>query len=130
VLLGRAYAARAGLERGDTLPLVGPAGRRQAEVVGIIDAIGGMEGMEMRLSLDTMRRVYGDYQPAELAVEARSADARPALEANIAALFDHSYPNLEMRSAADAKEVSDEINRTFSMFTRSSSSRSSSASSA
>jgi putative ABC transport system permease protein len=64
-----------------------------------------------------MTRVYGDYQPAELAVEARSSDQRPALEAKIAALLDHRYPNLEMQSAADAKkEVSDEINRTFNMF--------------
>jgi putative ABC transport system permease protein len=117
VLLGRAYAVKAGLERGDTLALVGPGGRRRAEVVGIIDAIGAMAGMEMRLSLDTMRRVYGDYQPAELAVEARSADTRPALETKIAALLDRSYPNLEMQSAADAKkEVGDEINRTFNMF--------------
>jgi putative ABC transport system permease protein len=117
VLLGRGYARRAELERGDTLELVGPAGRRRAEVVGIIDAIGAMAGMEMRLSLDTMKRVYGNYQPAELAVEARSADARPALETKIAALLDRKYPNLEMQSAADAKqEVSDEINRTFNMF--------------
>jgi putative ABC transport system permease protein len=73
--------------------------------------------MEMRLSLDTMRSVYGEYQPAELAVEARSADLRPALESKIAALLDRRYPNLEMQSAADAKEeVSDEINRTFNMF--------------
>ena len=71
----------------------------------------------MRPSLDTMRDIYGDYQPAELAVEARSADARPRLEARIAGLLDREYPNLEMQSAADAKkEVSDEINRTFNMF--------------
>jgi putative ABC transport system permease protein len=117
VLVGRAYAVKAGLERGDTLPLAGPAGREQAEVVGTIDAIGPMAGMEMRLSLDTMKRIYGPYQPAQLAVEARNADARPALEAKIAALLDRRYPNLEMQSAADAKkEVSDEINRTFNMF--------------
>jgi putative ABC transport system permease protein len=117
VLVGSAYARKAGLERGDTLALVGPAGRQRAEVVGIIDAIGAMAGMEMRLSLDTMKRVYGDYQPAELAVEARTADARPPLEAKIAALLDRRYSNLEMQSAADARqEVSDEINRTFNMF--------------
>ena len=39
----------------------------------------------MRHSLDTMKRIYGDYQPAELAVEARNADARKVLEAKIAA---------------------------------------------
>jgi putative ABC transport system permease protein len=73
--------------------------------------------MEMRLSLETMRRVYGNYQPAELAVEARNAAARPALQRKIAALLDRRYPNLEMQSAADAKkEVSDEIKRTFNMF--------------
>ena len=117
VLLGRPYADRADLERGDTLDLVGPAGRQSAEVVGVIDALGPMQGMEMRLSLETMTGVYGDYQPAELAVEARSADERPALEAKIAALLDRRYSNLEMQSAADAKkEVSDEINRTFNMF--------------
>jgi putative ABC transport system permease protein len=117
VLLGRSYARRAHLDRGDTLELAGPAGRRRANVVGIIDAIGAMAGMEMRLSLDTMKRIYGDYQPAELAVEARNADARQVLEAKIAVLLNRKYPNLEMQSAADAKkEVSDEINRTFNMF--------------
>jgi putative ABC transport system permease protein len=117
VLLGRSYARRAHLDRGDTLELAGPAGRRRANVVGIIDAIGAMAGMEMRLSLDTMKRIYGDYQPAELAVEARNADARQVLEAKIAALLNRKYPNLEMQSAADAKkEVSDEISRTFNMF--------------
>ena len=117
VLLGRQYAKRAGFERGDTLDLIGPAGRRRAKVIGTIDAIGPMAGMEMRMSLDTMRSVYGDSQPAELAVEARSAEQRPALEKKIGALLDRKYPNLEMQSAADAKkEVSDEINRTFNMF--------------
>ena len=104
VLLGRNYASKAGLERGDTLRLVGPAGRRRARVVAIVDAIGPMAGMEMRLSLDTMKEIYGDYQPAELAVEARSADARPALAAKIGTLLDRRYPNLEMQSAADAKK--------------------------
>lgn len=47
-----------------------------------------MAGMEMRLSLDTMRRVYGDNPPAQLAVEARSAGARPALESKIDALIE------------------------------------------
>ena len=117
VLLGSTYAKRAQLERGDTVSLLGPAGRRSAKVIGVIDSLGPMNGMEMRLSLDTMRQVYGNYQPAELAVEARSADQRPPLEAKIGHLLDRRYPNLEMQSAADAKqEVSDEINRTFNMF--------------
>jgi len=117
VLLGSTYAKRAQLERGDTVRLVGPAGRRNAKVIGVIDALGPMNGMEMRLSLGTMRQVYGNYQPAELAVESRNAEQRPALEVKIGHLLDRKYPNLEMQSAADAKkEVSDEINRTFNMF--------------
>jgi len=117
VLLGSTYANRAHLERGDKIALLGPAGRRSAKVIGVIDSLGPMNGMEMRVSLDTMRQVYGNSQPAELAVEARSAEQRPALEAKIAHLLDRRYPNLEMQSAADAKqEVSDEINRTFNMF--------------
>ncbi len=117
VLLGRAYAARAGLKRGDTLALVGPAGRRRAQVVGVMDAVGAMGGMEMRLSLDTMRRVYGNSQPAELAVDARSPDLRRTLDTKVAALLDRKYPNLETQSAAEAKdEIGAEINRTFNMF--------------
>jgi putative ABC transport system permease protein len=86
-------------------------------VVAIIDAIGPMAGMEMRMSLATMNRVYGSWQPAELAVEAGSPEQRKQLESNIGALLDRDYPNLEMQSAADAKrEVGDEINRTFNMF--------------
>jgi putative ABC transport system permease protein len=117
VLLGRAYAERAGLERGDTLPLVGPAGQRRAKVVGVMDTVGAMGGMEMRLSLDTMRGVYGHSQPAELAVEARSPDLRQRLETKVAGLLDREYPNLETQSAAEAKdEIGQEINRTFNMF--------------
>jgi putative ABC transport system permease protein len=64
-----------------------------------------------------MQRVYGRYQPAELSVEARSAEQRPALEAKIAALLEERYPNLEMQSVADAKqEIRNEVNRTFNMF--------------
>jgi putative ABC transport system permease protein len=117
VLLGRAYAERAGLKRGDMLRLVGPAGQRRAKVIGVMDAVGAMAGMEMRLSLDTMNRVYGDYQPAELAVKARSPDLARRLDRRIAALLDREYPNLETQSATEAKhEVSQEINRTFNMF--------------
>ena len=69
------------------------------------------------MSLDTMQRVYGNYPFAELAIEARSADDRRELESNIAALLNRRYPNLELQSAADAKqEIRDEVNKQFSMF--------------
>jgi putative ABC transport system permease protein len=117
VVIGRAYADHAGLARGDAVTLVGPTGRRRAPVVGVIDGIGRMSGMELRLSLSTMRQVYGDYQPAELAVNARGARVRPALEKRIGALLHRRYPNLEMQSAAGAKdEVAAQINQTFNLF--------------
>jgi putative ABC transport system permease protein len=117
VVIGKGYANKADLERGDRLELVGPRGRHRAEVAGIIDSLGPFGGREIRMSLDTMQKVYGNYPFAELAIEARSADDRRALESNIAALLDRRYPNLELQSAADAKqEVADEINRQFSMF--------------
>ena len=117
MLLGRAYADRAGLDRGETVALVGPAGQRRAKVIGVMDAVGAMGGMEMRLSLDTMKAVYGNSQPAELAVEARSPDLRKPLETKVAALLDREYPNLESQSAAEAKdEIGQEISRTFNMF--------------
>ncbi|HEX3279139.1 MAG TPA: FtsX-like permease family protein [Thermoleophilaceae bacterium] len=117
VLLGSAYAKRSGLDRGDSLNLVGPAGRQRAEVLGTIDALGPMAGMEMWLSLNTMKRVYGDYPPAEVAIEASSPAARPILARKVSTLLDRSYPNLELQSAADAKqEISNEISRTFNMF--------------
>ena len=117
VLVGNNYAVKAGLERGDTVDLVGPAARHEAKVIGIIDAVGPMGGMEMRMSLDTMTRVYGDYQPAQLAVEARDADQREALESKLDALIENEFPNLELQSAADAKaQVEEEISRQFNMF--------------
>jgi len=117
VLLGSQYAKRAHLERGDILRLVGPAASRDAKVVGIIDAVGPMAGMEMRMSLGTMRQVYGYYPPAQLAVVARSSGQRRALESKIGAVLDRRYPNLEMQSTADAKKQAGmEINRTFNMF--------------
>jgi putative ABC transport system permease protein len=117
VVIGAPYANRANLERGDTIELLGPEGKQEAKVAGIIDTLGPMNGMEMRMSIDTMNRVYGSYPPAELGVEAASADDRAALESKIGALVDSRYPNLELQSAADAKqEIRDEINRTFNMF--------------
>ena len=117
VLLGSQYAKRAHLKRGDTLRLVGPATSRDAKVVGIIDAVGPTAGMEMRMSLGTMRQVYGYYPPAQLAVVARSPGQRRALESKIGAVLDRSYPNLEMQSTVDAKkQAGNEINRTFNMF--------------
>ena len=96
----------------------GRRARHEAKVIGVIDAIGPMAGMEMRAVArhDDARSTATTSRPSWPWRRAAPRSGR-ALEAKIAALLDRSYPNLEMQSAADAKkEVSDEINRTFNMF--------------
>ena len=117
VILGQQYASRIDAGRGDTVELVGPRRSRSAEVVAVTDMVGPMGGMEMRVSLDTMRAVYGEYPPAQVAVEAASADQRRELESKIGALLDGRYSNLELQSAADTKEeIGKQIDQQFSMF--------------
>ena len=86
-------------------------------MIGVIDSLGPMNGMEMRLSLDTMRQVYGNYQPAELAVEARNAEQRPRSRRRSAAPGPQvPEPRDAVRRRCEAGGSRDEINRTFNMF--------------
>ena len=67
---------------GDVFAMLPPDGKYLFGRVIRTNAMGPMNGMEMRLSLDTMRHVYGDYPPAELAVERLEileADGSPAI---------------------------------------------------
>jgi putative ABC transport system permease protein len=117
VIVGPQYAQLAGLRVGDRVHLRGPAGSADAPVVGVLDAISGGEFNEMQLSLDTMRHVYGVTGDAQVAVRARSDDARPALERRIAGLIARDYPGVELASMADRKaEINDQISATFNMF--------------
>jgi putative ABC transport system permease protein len=117
VIVGPQYARLADLRVGDRVHLRGPGGSAEAPVVGVLDAISGGEFNEMQLSLDTMRRIYGVTSDAQVAVRARSAAARPALERRIAGLIARDYPGLELASMADRKaEINDQIAATFNMF--------------
>jgi putative ABC transport system permease protein len=117
IIVGPQYARLADLRVGDRVHLRGPGGSAEAPVVGVLDAISGGEFNEMQLSLDTMRRIYGVTSDAQVAVRARSAAARPALERRIAGLIARDYPGLELASMADRKaEINDQIAATFNMF--------------
>jgi putative ABC transport system permease protein len=117
VIIGPQYARLAGLHVGDTVHLRGPAGSADAPVVGVIDAISGGEFNVMQLSLDAMRRIYGVTNDTQVAVRARSAAARPALERRISAVLARDHPGLELASMADRKqEIDDQISATFNMF--------------
>jgi putative ABC transport system permease protein len=117
VIVGPQYAALAGLKVGDHVHLQGPRGSADAPVVGVIASIAGGEFNEMQLSLDTMKRIYGVTNDAQVAVRARSAADRPALEQRITALIERDYPGLELASMADKKaEIDQQISGTFNMF--------------
>jgi putative ABC transport system permease protein len=117
VIIGPQYARLASLHVGDTVHLRGPAGGADAPVVGVIDAISGGEFNVMQLSLDAMRRIYGVTNDTQVAVRARSAAARPALQRRISAVLARDYPGLELASMADRKkEIDDQISATFNMF--------------
>jgi putative ABC transport system permease protein len=117
VLLGGTYADAAGLERGDTLLLTGAYGRHRARVVGVLDTISSFAGNTFQMSLATMEDVYGRTPDAQLAVKARSDAQATALQRRLDALVGQEYPNLELQSAAGARqEVEDEIAGQFNLF--------------
>jgi putative ABC transport system permease protein len=117
VIVNTDYAKVAGLKRGDHVPLAGPQGRHDAEVVGVLDSMGDYAGSILQMSLDTMERLYGNTPDTQLAVKARSDALAPALQRRIDALIQRRYPNLEVASAADRKaEVNKQISTQFNFF--------------
>jgi putative ABC transport system permease protein len=117
IVIGASYAHTAGLERGSTLALAGPGGTRKVRVAGVLQGIGEFAGQEIQMSQRTMQSLYGQALVAQVAVKARSAADRPALERRVATLLRQRYPNLELQSAAAKKrEVSNEISRNFNLF--------------
>jgi putative ABC transport system permease protein len=117
VIVGPQYAKLAGLHVGDRVRLQGPGGTRDARVAGVLHAVSGNGGLEMQMSLDTMREVYGVNSDAQLAVRARSDQDSTALERRIRALVADEYPGLELASMADVKrQQQDQVSATFNMF--------------
>jgi putative ABC transport system permease protein len=116
VIVGRLYARHAHLGVGDRVTLSGADGTHVARVAGVLDTMGEFNGNMMQISLATMRDVYGVTDDAALAVKARSADDRLALERRVAAIVDRDYPNLELLSAAEVKQqIDDQISQQFGL---------------
>ncbi|HMA27344.1 MAG: ABC transporter permease [Solirubrobacterales bacterium] len=116
VVPSKAYAKAQGLEVGDTLRLDGPAGVRNARVVGFVDTLEA-GGQSLEISLGTMAAVYGVTNDSQLIVKAASPDLRQALDNRVNALLERDYPGFEALSNADVKKnVTDAINQQFSFF--------------
>ena len=117
LIAGAQYARVAGLELGDRVRLAGPRGTHEAPVVGIRDGMSSSGVMELQVSLDTIRRVYGVTTDAQVAVRARSDEQAAALGRRIDALVAARYPGLELASLADEREAQEkQVSATFNMF--------------
>ena len=114
IVVGANYANSAGWKVGDIVPLSGPRGHQNSQVVGIL---GSAEPFDILMSLATMREVYGLETDAILAIKAKSDAVVPALQRKLDTLIDERYQNLELLSQADRRqEIEDMINQQFNFF--------------
>jgi putative ABC transport system permease protein len=117
VLVGRAYAKDRGLDIGETIHIAGPAATDDLKIAGIYDVFNDVGGNNIRMSLDTMERLYGRGDPTQLLLQAPSPERRVALNAEVDQLISSSHPYLESQSTAQLKdEISDQINQQFALF--------------
>ena len=117
VVLAKGFAEAAGLQVGDSVDLDGPSGARRGPVVGIADTFDAGGGRAIYMSLETMTQVYGAQGDFQLAVKARSPDARRPLEAKVNALLERDYPGAEALSNAEIKQENEDlINQQFGLF--------------
>jgi putative ABC transport system permease protein len=116
VTVGKGYADEKGLEVGDRLRLNGPSGSRTARVGGIVETVV-FGGQTVGMSLPTLRDVYGVSADSELALRARSDEARPALERKVERIVQRDYPNLSVLSNQELKsDVESQVNEQFGIF--------------
>ena len=116
VVVAKAYADSKGIHVGDSLHLEGPAGVRDAKVVGIDNTVRGPVPV-IDISLGTMAGVYGMRSDSQLIVKASSPAARGPLADKVNALLARRYPGLEALSNAQIKkQTTDAINQQFGFF--------------
>jgi putative ABC transport system permease protein len=116
VVPAKPYAEDQGLDVGDRVRLEGPAGVRDATVVGIADTFDAA-GRTMQMSLGTLAAVYGVRNDSQLIVRAASPAQRDALADRVETLLERDYPNLEALSNAEFKKsTTDAINQQFAFF--------------
>jgi len=116
VVLGKGFSDETGIGVGDTIPLKGAGGAREAPVVATIDTFEA-SGNEVMVSLGTMKHVYGIETDSVLAVTAASPDVRPLLETKVHRLLADRYPGYEAVSNTEFKQhYEEEIDRQFAFF--------------
>jgi putative ABC transport system permease protein len=116
VVLGKGFSDDTGIGVGDTIPLKGAAGAREAPVVATIDTFEA-SGNEVMVSLGTMKRVYGIETDSVLAVTAASPGQRELLETKVNRLLGTDYPGYEAVSNTEFKQhYEEEIDKQFAFF--------------
>jgi putative ABC transport system permease protein len=116
VIVGRGFSEDTGIKVGDTVPLKGAGGTRQAPVVATIDTFEA-SGNEVMMSLATMKRVYGIDTDSTLAITAASPQVRRLLGTKVHRLLATDYPGYEAVSNAKFKEgFEEQINQQFAFF--------------
>jgi putative ABC transport system permease protein len=116
VIVGKGFADDAGIGVGDTVPLKGAGGVRQAPVVATVNTFEA-SGNEVMMSLATMRRVFGIDTDSTLAITAASPQQRGLLETKVHRLLTIDYPGYEAVSNAKFKQhFEDQINQQFAFF--------------
>lgn len=116
VSVGKGYADEADLEVGDPILLDGPSGRVRTRVAGIVKTVI-FGGQTVGMSIQRMREVYGITADSELAIEATSAGARPALERKLERVVERDYPNLVVLSNDELKsKIESHVNQQFGFF--------------
>jgi putative ABC transport system permease protein len=116
VVLGKGFSDDTGIGVGDTIPLKGASGARQAPVVATVDTFEA-SGNEVMVSLQTMKRVYGIETDSVLAITAASPEQRELLETQVNRLLGTSYPGYEAVSNTEFKQHYEaEIDKQFAFF--------------
>ena len=116
VVIGEDNARESNIQVGDRIALEGPAGTRDAPVVGIAKSLQNA-GEYMEVSLATLRDIWGVEQDFSVAIQARSEADRPVLERKVDALISERYPSVEALSNSDLKaNVSKQVDQQFGFF--------------
>ncbi len=116
VSIGRGYADEAGIEVGDTMVLEGPSGRRTAKVAGIVDTVFA-GGQTVGMSRETMRDVFGIDVDSQIALKAKSDEARDDLQRSVEKLLKRDYPNLAALSNDELQsDIEGQVSQQFGFF--------------
>jgi putative ABC transport system permease protein len=115
-LIGKQLAKARKLGVGSRIELLGPEGKKEYRVEGILknDIVGG--GMGIYLSQGILASDFNETQSEFLAIKARSGSDREALERRIEAVLE-DYPQFTLYSNAEWKaQIESDFNRQYVFF--------------